>query len=269
MSASTIVLAQLEVQDCTAELYVNGVPVIRITPSKLHIQNVAVEHFLVPGKNRIEVLVEPGGRPSGARLDTHFLSYRPMKAIGRLIRFPDGVPATVEHGELLAATMFDRAPGPPRLFPVEAAAQVDLGAAHGRWEWQDAPQLKLNDALIDEAHALLERVAAILRARKTEEFWRITELQLLDVQHAYPANNEAEMRRHLAVLMAYYEKAADPVMALERARYDFRLVAGDRLLQLIDRDWTTSLKMRDPGDGSPVPYSIFVARIRGELRIVR
>lgn len=269
MNASTIVMAQLEVHDCTAELYVNDVPALRIAPPKLHLQNIAVEQLLVPGSNRLELLVEPLGRPSRARIDIHELPYRPMSAIGRLIRFPEGADGTVEHGQLLAETAFEWAPYTKRTFPVVAGVEVDLGMAHGRWAWQDAPLLRLDAALADEAVLLLERVAAILRALDGDAFWRITERQLRDVRRAYPAITEAEMRRHLGVLMAYYAKVNDPVMAFDRAKHDFRVVGDGKLLQLIDQDWTTSFKLRDPGDGSPVPYDIFVARLDGELTIVR
>ncbi len=269
MNTPTIVMAQLEVHDCTAELLVNDVPAIRIAPPKIHIQNVAAEHLLVPGTNHLSLLIEPLEGPSRARADTHQLPYRPLSAIGRLIRFPEGADGTVEHGQLLGETIFEWAPDTQATFPVEVGVELDLGSAHGRWAWQDAPPLTLDASLVDEAAELLERVADILRARDGDAFWRITEHQLLDVQRAYPAVTEAEMRRHLAMLMAHYATVDDPVMALDRSKHDFRVVGDGRLLQLIDRDWTTSFKLRDPNDGSPVPYHIFAARLGGELTIVR
>jgi hypothetical protein len=271
MSSPTIVLAQLEVQDCTAELYVNGVPALRAAPRNVPLHNIAVEDLIIPGTNRLDLIIEPGPRPAEAGAERREITYRPMGAAGRLICFPEGVPGLVEYGHLIANVGFQWTGEIParRVFPIEETTHVDLGPAHGRWGWQDAPLLNLDEALFNEACALLDKVEAVLRARRADEFWQLTELQIRDVLRAYPALHEPQLRAELATLMAHYEKIDDPVMPRDRSQHDFRLVAGGRLLQLIDRDWTTSFKLRDPIDRSPVPYRIFVARIGGELRIVR
>ncbi|MBI4703210.1 MAG: hypothetical protein HY744_19005 [Deltaproteobacteria bacterium] len=271
MSSDSIVLAQLQVQDCTAELYVNGIPLIRLTPARVPIENVAVEHLLVPSTNSIEVVVEPGPSPSLARTGYGELGFRAMEAVGRLVRFPEGVPGLVEHGELLGETRFGWASPHPerRAFPAAVSTQVELGPAHGRWAWQDAPQLTLDQALLEEACALIDRVEAALRAGLVEPLWQLAELQVKDVLRAYPALSESELRADLAELLHHHQQATDPVIPHDPSNHDFRLVAGGKLLELCDRDWTTSIKLRDPKDGSPVPYRLFVARIGPALRIVR
>jgi hypothetical protein len=52
-------------------------------------------------------------------------------------------------------------------------------------------------------------------------------------------------------------------------RFDFRLVADGRMLDCVDRDFTASLRLRDPDDGSALPHRVLLARIDGRLRIVR
>jgi hypothetical protein len=37
------------------------------------------------------------------------------------------------------------------------------------------------------------------------------------------------------------------------------------MLECLDQHWSTSFKLRDPGDESPVPYRILMARIDGRL----
>lgn len=53
------------------------------------------------------------------------------------------------------------------------------------------------------------------------------------------------------------------------ALHDFRLLARNRVLQLIDADWSTSFKLRDPEDTAGMPYKLLLARVDGELRIIR
>jgi hypothetical protein len=225
----------------------------------------------VPGTNVLEVLIEPGPSPTRARSEFHELAFRPMEAIGRLIRFEEGAPGLAEHGRILGETRFSwSSPHPERrMFPLDVSTQIELGQAHGRWGWQDAVPLTLNEALVDEACALLDQVEMLIRHTHADGLWRLTELQLADVQRAYPTVTESFLRADLKSLMTHYQGAPDPVMARDRQQHDFRLVGGGRLLELLDRDFSTSFKLRDPGDGSAVPYRIMLARIGSALRIVR
>ncbi len=270
-AAMSMFLVQLAATGCTAELYLNGVPLTRLTPNRLPVENVAAELFLVPGTNRLDVVVEPGSRPSVARTEYQERSFRPMSATGRLLRFEEGVPGTVENGELLGETTFVWADGRPdvRGFPAEVGTQIEVRVGGARWEWLDAPPLVLDDALVAEACALLDEVERAIRRADVDRLWRLTEKQIRDVQRAYPALTESHLRGELAALVAHTQKAADPVFTRDRSRHDFRLVGGDRMVQLVDDDFTTSFKLRDPDDGSATAYRICLARVGGQLRIVR
>ncbi|HTJ84551.1 MAG TPA: hypothetical protein VL400_22685 [Polyangiaceae bacterium] len=272
ISEDTVIHAQLEVSECTAELYVNGVPVTRIafSPTRIPIENVAVMQLLVPGTNTIEIVVEPGSTPSRARDEKREEPFRKMHAIGRLIRFGEGVPGLVEHGDLLAEVAFrwQDASVDRQTFPQATSMQVEMGAAFGRWGWQNGADLVLDEATVAEAIAVLDEVESAIRAFHADRFWALTKLQIDDVLKAYPAVTEEYLRGDLASMMKHFEKGRDPVVARDPAKHDFRIVGGGKLLQCIDEDWSTSFKLRDPSGGE-VPYTIFLARIDGRLRIVR
>lgn len=271
--ADSIVHAQLEVFDTTAELWINGIPVSRIEndPSRVPIENVAVAQLLIPGTNTLELLIEPGAHPSIGRSDKRELPFKKMSAYARLLRFRDGASGLKDEGELLGEALFrwGDASLESQVFPQSTAVQVDMGAAYGRWAWQDAPPLVLDDALVAEARAVLDEVETAIRSFNKERFWSLTELQIKDVLRAYPAVTEAYLRADLEAMFNHYRDKPDPVMKRDPEDHDFRLVAGDRMLQCIDKDWSTSFKLRDPEDGSAVPYRIMLARIDGKLRIVR
>jgi len=271
MSPNSIVLAQLEVSDCTAELYLNGIPLMRLAPPKLPLQNIAAEQHLVPGVNTLEAVIESAGQPSLALSGSREIAFRPMGAIARLIRFPEGVPGTIEHGELLGAAHFSwtEAASPRGAFPQSVMARIDMGPAHGRFDWQDAPRLRLDAATLAEANAVLDQVEAAIRSGDEERLWRLTEHQRRDLLRAYPAVTEAFLRNHLVTLLQHQRKAADPLIPRSRSKHDFRLVAGGRMLQCIDADWTSSIKLRDPGTGDALQYHLFLARIGATLQIVR
>src|SRR5512140_17900 len=108
ISPDSIIHAQLEVERCAAELWLNDIPVTRIvaSPTRIPIENVAIMQFIVPGTNLLEIVVEPGPVPSVARTEKRELSFKKMSAVGRLIRFEEGVPGLVEEGDLLTEVSF-------------------------------------------------------------------------------------------------------------------------------------------------------------------
>lgn len=271
MTPKTVVLAQLEVDNCTAELYLNGVPVVRIAPHQVPISNAAVEDMIIPGDNTLEVLVEPGQHPSVARSDVRRIAFRPMKATARLLRIPDDEPGLAEHGEVLAETTYSWSSSPPdeRDFPASMVTSVDLGAAHGRWSWQDAPVLSQSTELFDEACAQLDAVETAIRRADTNMLVQLIEPKFEDTLRAYPAYTDALLRAEIDTLMQFAALGDDPVPARDPAQHDFRLVAGGRMLQLLDRDWSTSLSVRHHERNTPQPYRISLARLGQHLRIVR
>jgi hypothetical protein len=268
-----IVHAQLEVFDTTAELWLNGIPVSRIenNPSRVPIENVAVAQLLIPGTNMLELLVEPGSHPSIGRSEKRELPFKKMSAFARLLRFRAGASGMKEEGELLGEVFFrwEDASLDKQVFPQSSAVQIEMGAAYGRWGWQDAPELVVDDALIAEARAVLDEVESAIRSFHADRFWALTELQIKDVLRAYPAVTEAYLRSDLEAMFNHYRDKPDPVMKRNPDDHDFRLVAGGRLLQCVDKDYSTSFKLRDPEDGTGVPYRIMLARVDGKLRIVR
>src|SRR5262249_20214455 len=80
VSSSAIVHALLSVKTCTAELYLNDVPISRLTPAGLAAEGRAIEQYLIPGTNRIELLVEPGERPSQTRSGTRMMTLENAEA---------------------------------------------------------------------------------------------------------------------------------------------------------------------------------------------
>jgi hypothetical protein len=273
MTRDTVTMTQLETKGCVAELYLNGVPVSRIgpEPGRIPIENVAVEQLIVPGPNTLELLVEPGESPGQARSGRRELEFRPMKAAARLMRYRDGGDTEPGHGEVLLEVEYRWSDASlERIeFPTSSSGVVDLGQAHGRWAFLDAAPLSLDEPLIHEASQLLDELEAALRTKNLGRLWSLSEPQLRDVLVAYPALSEAFLRADLEQMVAHYGKLSDPVLPRDPGAHDFRLVANGRLLQLVDADWSSSFKLRDPESGEAVGYPLFVGRVGSELRVVR
>lgn len=264
-----VIYAELEVHACTAELYVNGFPLSRLAPETTHFEATAAHEFLVPGDNELEILVEPGTRPSLARTERRDLATPGATATARLVRYPDGVFTEAENGEILAEINWLGRPE-VAVFPQSMSRLAALGGGHGRWSWQDAPVLVLDEQLVLEARAVLDDVARTYRSGDVDAAWRATEIRVREGLRAYPSMSEAEGRAELAKVLAYYKRSPEPVRPFTPERHDFRLVARDRVLQCVDVDWSASLKLENPSDaGAFVPYQLFLARIDGRLQVIR
>ena len=151
MSGKSVIVAQLWAEGCRAELYVNDIPVVRVTPDperQLH-ATAAVPQLLIPGDNVVEILVEPGSTPSVARYETRDLERRSMNVWGRLARFAQGDFMTPEAGDTLARAAFTWSDDDPRrmTFPISRTASAS------RWNHESA-------ALRIAAHRWRYRVCA-------------------------------------------------------------------------------------------------------------
>ena len=275
MTQPTQIQAQLEIQGASAELYLNDVPVMLLRPGDMPVQLMAVEQLVVPGKNRLEVLVEPGPTPSAARETSRVLEKGALgeapRATAKLVRFTiTEEPSIADPETLMEATwQWPIGPDDPVMFPRSAAAEKDLGDGRGPWRWQSLPPHVLDRGLHDEVMRFLDEMEAAFRARDLDRLWDLSLQQNEDVQRCYPGLTERFLREDLARVVDFYHRSHDPVLSRDPARTDLRLAAGGRMLHVIDRDWTPTYKLSDPDDGSAVGVPMLLGRVDGELRIVR
>jgi hypothetical protein len=277
MDTTHVICALLEVSACRAELHVNGWPVARRGPTGVINASRPVQHFLVPGLNELELLVEPGATPSQARDGRRQLDRQGASASAQLMRFRDGVMATRDNGEVLCEVVWKSAdgaapaPGAPEMledpstFPKSLGAICDLGATAPRWPWQDAPVPEL----VAEARAVLEALTQALHGGSVDAFHDLVAASSADWLRAYPVWTDAMMRQDHERFVSFYARSGEPTFPLAPDRHDFRLVAGGRVLECVDDDFTPSIRLRAPTTGEAVPYELFLARIDGSLRVVR
>lgn len=268
-SYAPIVCAAIEAKGCTAELLLNDIPLARIHPGRERFEALPVEEYLIPGSNWLEILVEGGKRPATARTDKRELDIADATVTAWLMRVEPGMLPDPARREILATVTFDRSLGytDSRVFPQSRAVEVDLSRPR-RWSWQDAPDLTLDAALIDEVDAALEELAEAYRSRSANLVHGLSEILEKDALSVYPNLTDAVLDLSLSEAFAKMAEAAVPVLPRDRASYSFRLVAGGRMVQCLDDDWSPSLKLGHPS-GTPMRVSAMLARIGGRLRLVR
>lgn len=267
--------AELIAEDCEAELFFNGVAVARAGGGEPPIARAPVDALAVPGTNELELVVWPGSTPSRARSEVRELPCEGATATAAIVRYePGDLPGeglslfSVRYPETIAGPRgFRRDEGGPLLdvFPQTLVARGDLGAAHGHWAWQSAPFLTLGPDLVAEACAVLDEIGAAIEAGDADKMWQLCAAQIDEVCRAFPAMTRDEVRAELEERLGPGRERPLPRVP---ERHDFRLAAGGRMLECIDDDWSTSLKLRGRR-GRTVGYRILLASIDGKLRVTR
>lgn len=284
MPTITQIHADLEVRGCRAMLLLNDIPVMTIGSSHVLAQRLPVEQFIVPGGNRLEVVVEPGSTPSRARTEGRIIEAKDLgkepRVSGKLVRFQgefehgqkDMTP-TIDDPEVLTAVLWewplDDTGRAFVTFPQSLLAEVDVGATRGRWRWQDAPPLTLDETLRAEVSAFLREVEEAFRGQREDVMWELSRQQSEDLQRCYPGLTEEFLRRDLGNILAHYHRGQDPVLMHDPKALDLHLCAKDRLVNVVDRDWSASFRLRDPDDSSVIDVPMFLARVDGRLHLVR
>lgn len=270
MKPDEAIYLHVDARGVSAEAELNGFPLLRATIQPEDGAEAAVQQFLVPGENEIVLRVEPGSRPSLAAGERRVLSREGALAVAQIVSYREGVLLVPENGTVLGEVEWTWTPsGASEVFPVERRVTVNLGAAFGRWAWQDAPILTLDEALVAEARAALEALGRAMWRGPAAEYKRLLALQASEALRAYPAWNRADQEAYLDRLAASYQRAPEPGFVLKADRHDFRLVAGGRLLQCVDDDFRGSLRLLDPEGGAEMRSCVYLARIDGALRVVR
>src|SRR5258708_12501548 len=103
-------MLDLDSSHAAAEAWINGIPVARVSGDTLQTQ-VAVHEYLLPGKNKFQLIVEPG---AGAKSFAHL----------RLMQMPQGSfpedPAVKTHANLEFRPKPENPSKPPSLLQPES-----------------------------------------------------------------------------------------------------------------------------------------------------
>jgi hypothetical protein len=264
----TVIHAELAVRACTAELYLNGIRLRRqVAPERPYV-SIPVRQYLVPGSNHLEMVVEPGQMPSQARQGKEKTAKPGASAVARLTRYEEGQIAFAKNGEKLIEIRWQGS-ADEETFPKILGAESSLGPVHGRWSWQDAPPLCLDEATRTEIADVLATVARAFERGDPAPMIDLLAVRFVDVVRAYPANALSALNEDLAHWVRTFGSKGWKVLPLAPEQHDFRLCAGNRLVEVVDRDGLPSLRLKPPDEEEPHPYAMLLARIDGRLVPVR
>lgn len=285
MHRRTFYVLECEAEGCVVELYLNDQPVERRGEGRGlgKFYNGQCNHELVPGENELTLVISPGPTPAStlrARPErpgrARRLSIRrneepkPGKATCKLTRYLEHEVIGSPAGELLLELSWELEPTAERHWPQVVSATVELGELWGRWAWQDAEPLTLDEQTRAEVKLFLEDLHAALSNKDLDPLIERSRSRVAEISRAYelPAGQkEEEVRKNAAF---FQEQEGWGMAPLDWEQADLRLCGRRRLIECVAQDGMSLLRELPRGEHGVVnSWPLFLAKIDGRLEIVR
>jgi len=259
--------AEMRLSNCSAELYINDIP---IKKSDTPFISIPVHEYLVDGENTVALVIEPGRTPAQARIIGTEKDPEGMVATMRLAKYPVGEFTEDESAQVLVSRTWNGKSGEDKTFPKLLIEKIDLGKNFGRWAWQDAKKLKLNDTMIKKIIEVVKIVHNAYALGKGEPIVQLCHTFTEEVSRAYPSQSPDESDAEFINLLKEYRSNDDWVIEpLDSKQFDFRLCADTRLIEIIDKNWLPTVRSKPMKDGRPISFHMFLGIFDEKLQILR
>ena len=263
--------------ECTAEgypaeFYLNDVPIKRRGgDGDGPFYGAPVNQWIVPGRNELTMLIGPGETP-GASVDPERTRAEipPEAELSvRLCRYPRGAVVGGPDAEELARVQLDHRPSGRYHLPATRSVIVEIDSPFGEWVWQRADEIELDDLVVKEIGLFLEEMRNALEARVYDHFVELNQYRFEEVERSFylpPGERAAGVYTLFPQVM---EEDPDFAMeALDSSRYDLRLCARRRLVQLVAKDWKPILR-QVTNDRGTLYFDMFLGKLDDQWWVLR
>ncbi|MDQ2736642.1 MAG: hypothetical protein M3Y55_17000 [Pseudomonadota bacterium] len=259
-----LMVIRLAGQGCTAEAWLNGLSVARVTPAAPLAVVPAHEAALV-GANRLELVVGADDAAAAA------LQTAPHAMAAQLHLLLPRIGGAVDEtsARTLAQLEWTCAAGEALALPVRQVREADLPIRFPRWRWLDAPVVQPTPALLRQAHAFVSGLARDLARGQTESFMAATRLRTEELALAYQRSPESESARVREWLEQMYAASRLVWQPLAPEDMQLRPLAGSRLLECLGRDGTAALTTMPDKGGNILALPLKVSVVEGRFYVLR
>lgn len=260
-----LMLIKLVGQGCTAEAWVNGLPMARISPQAPEAVVPAHEAALT-GVNRLELVVGPesGGSAAAALPAPHAMAAQLHLLLPRL-----GTTVDETQARTLARIDWACAAGDPAVLPARQVQEPDLPIRFPRWRWLDAPVAPVTPALRVQAHAFVSGLARDLARGQTESFMSATRLRTEELALAYQRSPDSESARLKEWLEQMYAVSRLVWQPLAPEEMQLRPLAGGRLLECLGADGRAALTTVPDKAGNTLALPVRLSVVEGRFYVLR
>ena len=260
-----LMVIRLVGQGCTAEAWFNGLPMARVTPDMPQAV-VPVHEAALAGSNRLELVVGPDSRASGAAA---LLPTTQAMAAQLHLLLPRVGGDIDEQARSLAQLDWACPAGEPPALPARQVRDADLPLRFPRWRWLDAPVVQPTPALTQQAHAFVCGLARDLARGQTESFLAATRLRTEELALAYQRSPDAELARLREWLEQMYAASRLLWQPLSAEETQLKPLAGGRLLECLGSGGRAALTTLPDKDGATLALPLKLSVVEGRFYVLR
>ena len=271
MPPQRVTILEAQVDDCDAEVYLNGIPLALLLSSRNRSVSIPVMQYLVAGDNHVLLAVNPGSTPGTAMDGPDWTAPQEARASFRLVSYPAGAfpgdPGGLEH--LARFWTGDGQEGGTR----RLEGTVDWPSSQwpcpvGPWAWESAALLVLN-ASWGHIEDFIARVHRALGAGDAGFMLQLSNIHLRELAAAYSLELAQERQTGMDVFAEEFARPDWAMEPLEPNSYDLRPCAGGRLVECVRADREPILRALPDAEGDIYFFTMFVGVVNGQLRVLR
>jgi hypothetical protein len=264
-----LLVLKLDVVDCDAEAWLNGIPVARADAGRPR-AIVPVHEYALAGANRLELVIWPvqvtlqdAVAPAPPPLPC--VANGRLSARVRLLLPRMGNAADETSARTLAQLDWAPAEGLAYDAPFKLSQEATLSVAFPRWRWLDAPPVAVDAALRQQAVTWVQQLAESLSRGETEAFLAATRLRTEELSVAYRRNAADEFQRMRDYLREAFEVRRPAWLPMSADSFVLRSIAGGRLLECLDVGGLPMLRTEPDETGVTLALPLRVAAVEGRF----
>ena len=266
-----MVILHLNTCGVVAEAWLNGIPVTRVEPNGYLNDVRPVHEYLLPGENRVVLLVQPGLNPSEPMATGAPFTPPPGGfATLQIKQGPRGVFPDDPQVRTLASVEWRPVDATPIAPPVMLKTSLIISHSWPRWSWLDGSNLTLSGEVTDRVHTLLKLIIEGMQQGDPSRYLRAAETRFTELAHAYGLP-ETETRGNF--MEQYTRLSAEPgfrIADLNRDKMALRLCAGGKVIDCLDTSFEPLVRAVPREDGTtPVRYNMKLAMFGQQMRVIR
>lgn len=228
-----LLVIKLDVAECEAEAWLNGMPVLRAGPDDPHAV-VAVNEYTLAGNNRLDLCLWPAAPGAAETPPLTVTASGRAAAHVRLLLPRVGQPVDEASARTLAEIPWAPAAGTTHEAPLWLTLDVSLPVGFPRWRWMDAPPIDAAQLRPQAVWDFLHPLAEALAAGDPDPYLAATRWRVEELAAAYQRDARDDLRLLRQQWLALHEAGGVRWAPLKPEDLVLRRVAAGRLLECLD-----------------------------------
>lgn len=258
-------------KNCSAEIYLNDIPLYTVTPETTLYDSRAVDPFVVSGTNTLKAIIFPGATPTqvNQKGERRFADGEASLSIN-LSDYPPGAFEGDEGIVTLGQLNWKLPVDTEYETPVDANQAISITSNQAPWLWQKAPKMKLESRLKAEVFELLQTLRSCLNQGDPEPFIKASLPRFKEFALTYELDIDQRLDMFREQLQRNRKKPGWKIENISEETLELRLCGNNKMLDCLHKDWNSALRTKRNIKGIiETTYPIKLSMLKGELKIIR